>query len=100
FLKYAGPLKWSDLPVDSHELVAMCAPRPVFLSAGNLVDPAVDIGNSDAWVDARGTFMAGVAAGPGYRLVGKKDLGTRCVSPIETGNPSGDLVFRQPRAGH
>jgi hypothetical protein len=53
FLKYAGPLKWSDLPVDSHELIAMCAPRPVFLSAGNLVDPAVDIGHSDAWVDAR-----------------------------------------------
>jgi len=100
FLKYAGPLKWSDLPVDSHELVAMCAPRPVFLSAGNLVDPAVDIGNSDAWVDARGTFMAGVAAGPVYRLLGKEDLGTSVFPPIETGILSGDLVFRQHRAGH
>jgi len=100
FLKYAGPLKWSDLPVDSHELVAMCAPRPVFLSAGNLVDPAVDIGNSDAWVDARGTFMAGVAAGAVYRLLGKKDLGTGVFPPIETGILSGDLVFRQHRAGH
>ncbi len=76
FLKYAGPLKWSDLPVDSHELVALCAPRPVFLSAGNLVDPAIDIGHSDAWVDAKGTFLAGVGAGPVYRLLGKKDLGT------------------------
>lgn len=100
FLKYAGPLKWSDLPVDSHELIAMCAPRPVFLSAGNLVDPAIDIGHSDAWVDARGTFMAGVAAGPVYRLLGKKDLGTEVFPPIETGILNGDLVFRQHSAGH
>lgn len=32
FLKYAGPLHWNDLPVDAHELIAMCAPRPVFIS--------------------------------------------------------------------
>ncbi|PWU06421.1 MAG: acetylxylan esterase [Terriglobia bacterium] len=100
FLKYAGPLKWSDLPVDSHELIAMCAPRPVFLGAGNLVDPAVDIGHSDAWVDARGTFIAGVAAGPVYRLLGKKDLGTPEFPPIGTGILNGDLVFRQHSAGH
>jgi hypothetical protein len=100
FLKYAGPLKWSDLPVDSHELIALCAPRPVFLSAGNLVDPAIDIGHSDAWVDAKGTFLAGVAAGPVYRLLGKKDLGTDAFPPIETGILSGDLVFRQHSAGH
>ncbi len=100
FLKYAGPLHSSDLPVDSHELIAMCAPRPVFLSAGNLVDPAVDIGHSDAWVDARGTFMAGVGAGPVYQLLGKKGLGTAVFPPIGTGILSGDLVFRQHSAGH
>jgi len=100
FIKYAGPLRWSDLPVDSHELIAMCAPRPVFLSAGNLVDPAVDIGHSDAWVDARGTFMAGVGAGPVYRLLGKKDLGTSVFPEIEHGLMSGDLTFRQHSAGH
>jgi len=100
FLKYAGPLKWNDLPVDSHELIALCAPRPVFLSAGNTVDPAVDIGHSDAWVDAKGTFLAGVAAGPVYRLLGKKDLGTATFPPIETGILDGDLTFRQHSAGH
>ena len=100
FLKYAGPLKWSDLPVDSHELIALCAPRPVFLSAGNLVDPAIDIGHSDAWVDAKGTFLAGVGAGPVYRLLGKKDLGTHVFPPIETALLDGDLVFRQHSAGH
>ena len=35
FLKYAGPLTWDDLPIDAHELVALCAPRPVFISGGS-----------------------------------------------------------------
>ncbi len=54
FLKYAGPLTSKDLPVDAHELIAMCAPRPVFISCGS---PKVE-GN---WVDDRGQFMAAVA---------------------------------------
>jgi hypothetical protein len=58
FLKCAGPLTWNDLPVDSHELVALCAPRPVFISAGSSISPAVDMGNPDAWVDAKGMFPA------------------------------------------
>ncbi|NLA76121.1 MAG: acetylxylan esterase, partial [Deltaproteobacteria bacterium] len=33
FIKYAGPLTVNDLPVDAHELVALCAPRPLFISA-------------------------------------------------------------------
>src|SRR5207244_1734831 len=72
FLKYAGPLKWDDLPVDSHELVALCAPRPVFISCGS---GKVEGG----WVDANGTSLAGVGAGPVYRLLGKKGLGAKDV---------------------
>jgi hypothetical protein len=100
FLKYAGPLTWNDLPVDSHELVALCAPRPIFLSAGNSVSPAVNMGNSDAWVDAKGTFLAGAGAGPVYRLLGKKDMGTNEFPPIDTGLMDGDVAFRQHSSGH
>jgi hypothetical protein len=98
FLKYAGPLGWNDLPVDSHELVAMIAPRPVFLSAGNGgydVEPG-----GDSWVDAKGTFLAGAGAGPVYRLLGKKDLGTTEFPKIETLVATGDVAFRQHSSGH
>jgi hypothetical protein len=92
FLKYAGPLAWGDLPVDSHELIAMCAPRPVFISAGAT--------NGDGWVDAKGSFMAAAAAGPVYKLLGKKDMGTTEFPPIETGLMDGDVAFRQHSSGH
>jgi len=91
FIKYAGPLGWNDLPVDAHELIALCAPRPVFISGGN---------KGDAWVDVRGMFLAAVAAGPVYRLLGRKDLGTTEFPPVETGLMKGDLAFRQHNGGH
>jgi len=93
FLKYAGPLTWKDLPVDSHELIALCAPRPVFISAGSLE-------KGDGWVDAKGMFLAGACAGPVYKLLGKKDMGTTEFPPIETGLMDGDVAFRQHTAGH
>ncbi len=93
FLKYAGSLTPNDLPVDSHELVALCAPRPVFISVGS---PKVE----GQWVDAKGMFMAAVAAGPVYRLLGKKDLGTKEFPPIEMALIDGDIAFRQHSGGH
>ena len=92
FLKYAGPLTWDDLPIDAHELVALCAPRPVFISSGS--------NNGDAWVDARGMFMAAVGAGPIYKLLGRKDMGTTEFPPIETTLIDGDVAFRQHSGGH
>jgi len=92
FLKYAGPLNWNDMPVDSHELVALCAPRPVFISAGAT--------KGDGWVDAKGMFLAGVGAGPVYKLLGKRDLGTAEFPPIETPLIDGDVAFRQHSGGH
>jgi len=92
FLKYAGPLTENDLPIDAHELIALCAPRPVFIGAGAT--------KGDGWVDAKGMFLAAVAAGPVYRLLGKKDLGTIEFPVIETALTEGDIAFRQHTAGH
>ena len=92
FLKYAGPLTTGDLPVDNHELIALCAPRPVFISGGAL--------DGDGWADAKGMFLAAAAAGPVYRLLGKKDLGTTTFPPIETPLVGGDIAFRQHSGRH
>jgi hypothetical protein len=93
FLKYAGPLTRDDLPVDAHELIALCAPRPVFVSSGS---QAVEGG----WVDAKGMFLGAAGAGSVYRLLGKKDLGTGEFPSMETALIDGDLAFRQHRYGH
>ncbi len=93
FIKYAGPLTPEDLPVDAHELVALCAPRPVFISSGS---PTVE----GQWVDAKGMFLGGVHAGPVYRLLGRKDLGTMEFPPIETALIAGDIAWRQHSGGH
>ena len=93
FLKYAGSLTPKDLPVDAHELIAMCAPRPVFISCGS---PEVE----GTWVDDKGQFMAAVAAGPVYKLLGKEDLGTTEMPPMGTTLIDGDIGFRQHFGGH
>jgi hypothetical protein len=92
FLKYAGPLTWDDLPIDAHELITLCAPRPVFISGGAT--------HGDGWVDAKGMFMAAAGAGPVYRLLGKKDMGTTTFPPIETPLIDGEIAFRQHSGGH
>jgi hypothetical protein len=84
FLKYAGPLNWNDLQVDAHELIALCAPRPVFIGGGAT--------QGDGW--------AAAAAGPVYTLLGKKDLGTTNFPPIGTALTGGEIAFRQHTGGH
>jgi hypothetical protein len=88
FRKYAG--HWDDLPVDSHELIALVAPRPVFLNGGT----------GDQWADPHGAFLAAVAAGPVYRLLGGKDLGSTQMPAPDTALTSGDLAFRYHAGGH
>ena len=93
FIKYAGPSTPLDLPVDAHELVALCAPRPVFISAGST-------GMEGGWIDAKGMFLAGLYAGPVYELLGKKGLGTAELPPQETALIDGEIAFRQHAGGH
>jgi hypothetical protein len=93
FLKYAGPLTVNDLPVDANDLIALCAPRPVFISSG-----AQQV--EGGWVDAKGMFLGAVGAGPVYRLLGKKDLGTVKMPPMESALIDGDIAFRQHSGGH
>ena len=91
FIKYAGPLGWDDLPIDAHHLIAVCAPRPVFIGGGN---------DGDHWVDQRGMFMASAMASPVYELLGKKGVGSDEFPLIETALISGDIAFRQHAEGH
>jgi len=101
YLKYTG--RWDTMPVDSHELIAICAPRPVFLSAGNGPGPLNPDGTvpvNDAWVDPKGSFLAAVGAGPVYRLLGARDIGSSTFPAIDTPIISGDLGFHQHTGGH
>jgi hypothetical protein len=94
FLKYAAdPLTANDVPVDADALIALVAPRPIFISAG-----AQNAG--DGWVDARGMFMAAAGAGPVYRLLGRTGLQSDTFPPLDTALLQGDIGFKQHRFGH
>jgi lysophospholipase L1-like esterase len=96
FLKYGGPLAPCDLPVDAHQLIALCAPRPTFISYGAMTGP----GAEGYWVDQRGSFMAAVAAGPAWKLLGKKDLGATEMPAVGTALVDGELAWRMHSGGH
>ena len=91
FIKYGGPLQWGDLPVDAHELLALCAPRPVFVGSGS---------TGDLWVDPKGMFEACVEADPAYRLYGKVGIEPSEFPPIGTGILTGQIAWRQHEKGH
>jgi hypothetical protein len=86
--KWVG--KWNDLPVDQHLLIALSAPRPVYVNGGL----------TDQWSDPKGEFLSLVAAGPVYRLLGKQDLGVTDLPPLDTPLISGSLAFHYHSRGH
>jgi len=106
FLKYGaseasfGSKTAGDLPVDAHELLALCAPRLTFVSYG------VPEKGDAKWLDHQGSFMAAVAAQPVFRLLGAKDLGvpddyhTAKMPPVNAGLLDGQLAWRQHDGGH
>ena len=100
FLKYDGTLNAGDLPVDNHELIALCAPRPVFIGSGSNNGDGYANPNGDGWADPRGMFLAEVAATPVYRLLGVRGLDASTFPPVETPLVKGNLAFRQHSDGH
>jgi (4-O-methyl)-D-glucuronate---lignin esterase len=106
FLKYGaadatfGSMNAGDIPVDAHQLIALCAPRPTFISYG------VPEKGDAKWLDQQGSFMAAVAAGPVFRLLGVKDLGTtddyttEKMPAVNVGLLDGALAWRQHDGGH
>ena len=106
FLKYGaaqatfGSRNAGDLPVDAHELIALCAPRLTFISHG------VPERGDAKWLDHQGSFMAAIAAQPVFRLLGAKDLGrsddyTKELMPaVNVSLLDGQLAWRQHDGGH
>ncbi len=91
FLQYAGKLTAKNMPVDTHDLFALAAPRPIFISAGSV---------GEDWVDPKGMFMAEVAATPVYKLMGRTGLASTTMPAPGTADDAGELAFRQHAEGH
>src|SRR5207253_9026678 len=79
-----------DLAVDSHMLIALVAARAAFCNGGT----------GDQWADPRGEFLGMVAAGPVYRLLGKKDLGVTDLPPLDQPVTGGSLGWNYHTGGH
>jgi sialate O-acetylesterase len=106
YLKYgaaestSGAGNASQMHVDSHSLIAMCAPRLTFISYG------IPEKGDAKWLDQKGSYMATVAAGVVFKLLGTKDIGvsndykTEVMPPVNTGLLDGELAWRQHDGGH
>ncbi len=106
FMKYGaseatfGSKTPGDIPVDSNELIALCAPRLTFISYG------IPVKGDAKWLDHEGSFMATVDAGRVFRLLGAKgpdvagDYRTAKMPPVNQGLLDGELAWRQHDGGH
>ena len=106
YIKYAaeestfGSMNAGDMPVDSHQLIALCAPRLTFISYG-----IPEKGDAN-WLDQRGSFMATVAADEAFKLLGAKSLGieedyqSATMPEVNHGLVDGALAWRQHDGGH
>ena len=106
FLKYGaaeasfGSKNAGDLPVDAHQLIALCAPQLTFISYG------VPEKGDALWLDQQGSFMATIAAQPAFKLLGAQTLGrtdnyaTEKMPRVNEGLLDGDLAWRQHDGGH
>ncbi len=77
----------SALPVDQHELLALIAPRPLYVASAD----------GDQWADPRGEFLSAQGAEPVYALFGKKGLGVGVMPALDT--PVGETIRYHIRTG-
>ena len=75
------------MPFDAHMLLALIAPRPLYVASAE----------DDRWADPKGEFLAAAAASEVYELLGKKGVGTKDMPPVD--RPVGDAVRYHVRAG-
>ena len=106
FMKYGaseakfGSMTPGDIPVDSNELIALCAPRLTFISYG------IPAKGDAKWLDQEGSWKATVDASRVWKLLGAKgldvegDFKTAKMPPMNTGLLEGDLAWRQHDGGH
>jgi hypothetical protein len=106
FMKYGasdatfGSMHPGDIPVDSNELIALCAPRLTFISYG------IPAKGDAKWLDHEGSWMATVDASRVFALLGAKglqivgDYRTAKMPPVNTGLLDGQLAWRQHDGGH
>jgi hypothetical protein len=106
FMKYGaseamfGSKTPGDIPVDSNELIALCAPRLTFISYG------IPEKGDARWLDQQGSFMATVDASRVFALLGAKGLDvegtyhTAKMPPVNEGLLAGQLAWRQHDGGH
>jgi hypothetical protein len=106
FMKYGaseasfGSMTPGDIPVDSNELIALCAARPTFISYG------IPAKGDAKWLDHQGSFMATVDASRVFTLLGAKgldvegDYRTAQMPAVNTGLLDGQLAWRQHDGGH
>ena len=97
--KYCGPLRSdsfmprrvSTLPVDSHVMIALCAPRPVFISGGT----------TDLWADPWGMFLTCQRAAPVYKALTGTGFDTTDTTPHpDKAYTDGPLAYRMHTGGH
>lgn len=77
----------ANLPVDQHELLALIAPRPLYVASAD----------DDQWSDPKGEFLGAAGVEPVYRLFGKTGLGSAAFPSVN--QPVGQTVRYHDRTG-